>query len=208
MLEPPRRAPETRRMGTRRPRRAPSPARMSTSTASRSLTRRFRTRPTKSSGKTAPVARKGGAVDVGVEPTRDRRESDMVWCPLGPFALRLLDLSSEQSEESSRSGDVRHDDVDLIEREAPIYATSPVGRRQESRKRPAWCGCLSGRRDARGSRCFVQAVTGTPSAVAATWRMSDSSNVVVQQANSSSVPFGSLKYSERTNTSPSSVAGS
>ena len=53
-----------------------------------------------------------------------------------------------------------------------------------------------------------QALTGAPAAVAAVCFTSSSLNSRVHEANSSSVPFGSAKYIERTNTSPPSVSGS
>ena len=59
----------------------------------------------------------------------------------------------------------------------------------------------------RGPEQATQASTGVR-AVAGACLTSLSSKVFVQHANSSRVPLGSVKYMERTNTSPSSVAGS
>ena len=142
------------------------------------------------------------------------------WTMLSQYAFQLFEkgkviaakrglILADTKYEFGKLGDEIYlmDEVHTPDSSRYFYADG-FEERQETGERPAWCGCLIGPATGCGRWFPRQAVTGTPSAVAATWRMSDSSNVVVQQANSSSVPFGSLKYIDRTNTSPSSVSGS
>ena len=68
-------------------------------------------------------------------------------------------------------------------------------------------GCPGDHDADRSAQDQASTTTRASAAVAAAWRTSDSSNVVVQQANSSSARFGAGEKIERTNTSPSSVAG-
>ena len=92
--------------------------------------------------------------------------------------------------------------------------TNISSRRSSSTSRPTDRGCKRDStrcgnelRHARDRPRFAQASTGVR-AVAGAWRTSLSSSAFVQHANSSVVPFGSLKYIDRMNTSPSSVSAS